>query len=207
MKRDISFYSFIYHYKEEDEAKDHIHLFVMPNGRIDTDRFCDYLIEIDTTNIQGLPLKCLPCKSSKWDNWYLYGIHDSAYLATKGQTRLHHYENSDIVASDVDYLHEMITTIDRTKFFKTYDFIEKVKSGAKFEDLLLSGQIPVAQIFAWRTLYEYLDGHKISRNGRNSHSSFDSVDNETGEVLEVDTTLPPPTQPEQLKIDLDKPID
>jgi hypothetical protein len=179
-KRCIAFYAYVFHYAEEDEKKDHKHLLIIPNGQIDTDQIGDVLQELDPANI-GKPLGCMPFHSSKWGDWFLYSSHDSAYLASKGQTRKHHYTEKDFVASDEDYLHELITTIDRTKYAKTQDFVQKVKGGASFFEMLQNGQIPAPQFNQWLNMFEYIRNGEVYRNGRQTHSP--NIDPETGEVL------------------------
>ena len=60
----LSFYSFIYHFAEEDEKKDHIHLYIVPNGLQDTDKIREDLLEL--TNKEEKGLGTLPFRSSKF---------------------------------------------------------------------------------------------------------------------------------------------
>ena len=179
-RRYISFYAFVKHYAEEDERKDHIHLIVIPNGQIQTDTISDILQELDSAN----PLKQLgvmPWRSSKWADWYLYSSHDKAYLASKGQSRTHHYAESDFITSDSDYLHELITTIDRTKYAKTQEFVQNIMDGGNMFDMVVAGQVPVAPFTQWQPMERYLKANMPFRNGRTTHTP-DNVDHETGEV-------------------------
>lgn len=178
----ISFYSFVYHYKEEDEKKDHIHLVIFPNGQYQTDALRDYLLEPDPTDLTNKPLGIMPCQNSKWGDWFLYCSHDVAYLASKGQTRQYHYPEEDFFSSDADYLHELIRTIDRTKYAKTQDFVNQVQNGVSLSDMLLKGQIPAPQFNQWRAMYDYLKGNETYRNDRTTHTP--KVDPETGELLD-----------------------
>lgn len=185
-KRLISFYAFVQHFKEEDEKKDHIHLIIFPNGQIQTDQVTDLLQELDPSNPLK-PLGVMPWHSSKWADWYLYSCHDTAYLASKGQSRQHHYEEKDFASSDEDYLHELVHTIDRTKYAKTVEFVQKVKDGASLMHLLETGQIPAPQFRQWEAMYNLIKSCEPNRNGRASHSSLPagfSVDPDTGEVTE-----------------------
>lgn len=182
-KRFIAFYAFVEHYAEQDEKKDHKHLIIIPNGQVQTDQITDLLQELDLTNPLK-PLGVMPWHSSKWGDWYLYACHDSGYLASKGQTRSHHYQESDFVCSDEDYMHELVTTIDRTKYVKTQDFVKKVSEGASFLEMLQNGQIPAPQFNQWLSMYEFISHGQTFRNGRYSHSP--KVNEETGEVIEDD---------------------
>lgn len=182
-KRHISFYAFVEHYAEEDEKKNHKHLLIIPNGQVQTDAITDLLQELDITNPLK-PLGVMPWHSSKWGDWYLYACHDSGYLASKGQTRQHHYQESDFVCSDEDYMHELVTTIDRTKYAKTQDFVRKVKEGASFLEMLQNGQIPAPQFNQWLQMYQYINGGMVYRNDRTTHTP--KFDEDTGELIEDD---------------------
>ena len=168
-RRVISFYAFVYHYAEQDEKKDHIHLIIFPNGQVDTDSITDTLIEPDFSNPLK-PLGVMPWKSSKWEDWYLYCSHNSGYLASKNQTREYHYDESDFVCPYPDYLHELVHTIDYSKYAKTQEFVDRALAGETFEAMVLRGQIPVPQFHQWKALYEFITNSECSRDERVSHS-------------------------------------
>ena len=187
-RRVISFFAFIRHYKEEDERKDHIHLIIFPNGLYQTDALQDYLLEPDLSDLTKKPLGIMVCQNSKFADWYLYVSHDAAYLASKGQTRKYHYLEEDFISSNSDYLHELIRTIDRTKYAKTQEFVNQVKNGVSLVEMITKGQIPAPQFNQWRAMYEYLKFGDTFRNDRVSHTP--KVDTETGEVIkEIEKNL------------------
>ena len=102
-KGKISFYCYIFHKAEDDELKDHIHLFIIPCSRIDTFALEGVLKEVDPHN--DLPLGCIPFVHSKWEDWFLYGLHDDLYLRIKGKPpRKFHYSKSDMHCSNETYL-------------------------------------------------------------------------------------------------------
>lgn len=180
-RRVISFFTFVKHYRESDDRKEHIHLIIFPNGQYQTDALLDYLAEPDHSDPTKKPLGIMPVKSSNWSDWYLYACHDAAYLASKGQTREHHYLEEHFISSDEDYLHELITTIDRSKYAKTQEFINQVLEGASLRELVKKGMVPAPQFTQWSALYDFLRCGQTYRNGRISHTP--NVDPETGEVL------------------------
>lgn len=191
-RRVLAFYAFVKHYKEEDEKKDHIHLIMFPNGQYQTDALFDYLAEPDFSDLTKKSLGIMPCQNSKFGDWYLYCAHDSGYLASKGQVRHFHYIEEDFVSSDEDYLHELIRTIDRTKYAKTQDFVEQVKKGVPLSEMLTKGQIPAPQFNQWRAMYDYLRyGETTFRADRFSHTPM--VDQETGELLQPSSKKGPNT--------------
>lgn len=76
----IQAYQFIPH-KGEDGDKDHIHLRVEPNKKLDPMDLTDALREF----VQGeeLPRGCRPWRSSKEEDWFLYAVHNEEYLKLK----------------------------------------------------------------------------------------------------------------------------
>lgn len=169
-RRVISFYAFVYHYKEDDERKDHIHLYIEPNGQYQTDSLSDYLLEPDFTNLAAPPLGIMPCKSSKFGDWFLYTCHDAAYLASKGQSRSHHYDTPDFRTSNSDYLLEQVHTIDRSPYKKTQEFVKAVKDGTSLFEMVSSGQVPIHQFNQWASMYEYVQSNGLFRNGKRTHT-------------------------------------
>lgn len=180
-RRVIAFYAFVYHYAEEDESKNHIHLLCFPNGQYQTDQLHDYLQELDPQDPMQ-PLGIMPIRSSKWEDWYLYASHDVAYLASKGQARKYHYAESDFHSPSKDYLHEIICTIDRTKYAKTQDFVNAVQDGTTFIDLVTKGQIPAPQFNQWKSMYDYLQYEGTYRNNRPTHTPLPNKVDEDGQL-------------------------
>lgn len=185
VKRDaICFYAFIEHYAEEDEKKMHKHLYIVPNGMQETNGIRKLLEEPDPSDPLGRPLKCIEFVPSKFDDWYLYVLHDTGYLASKGQTRKYHYKDEDVRTSDEDSLHERVRTIDYSKYRKTQDFVLSAIRGVPFYEMVAKGQVPAPQFMQWKNLYEYVASHQTHRNDRETHSPAVGVDPQTGEVLE-----------------------
>ena len=180
-RRKIDFYAFIEHFPESDEKKKHKHVFIVPNGRIDTDQVLDYLVELDPQK-PDKPFRCQPPTSSKFGDWYLYGLHDARYLALKQPARKYHYEQSDIVSSDSDYLVELVHAIDLSKIRRIDTLVSAVREGVSFYDLLSSGYIPVQQVYAYKQTYDILAlGATTERNGKQGHE--EKIDEDTGEII------------------------
>lgn len=175
-RRIIDFWAFVYHFKEEDESKDHIHLFIIPNGQQDTDQLRDYLEEPDPNNPLK-PLGCMPFRSSKWDDWKQYCDHDERYLTSKGQWRKHHYNNADYSVSDEQYFNELNHQIDRSKLTANQVIIDAVRNNIPFSQLLMTGQIPVQLITQYRMMYDLVYDNEIKRK----------YDEETGEMVRSHT--------------------
>lgn len=178
-RRKIDFYAWIEHEPEEDEEKRHKHLLIIPNGQVDTDQIMDYLVELDPSK-PDKPLKCICPRSSKFGDWYLYALHDTAYLSSKGQARTHHYTLQDFHNSDNDYFKDLIHTIDYSKITRFTVLQDAINSGISFKDLVRRGAVPIQQIYAFQRAYEVLQEGSTDRNGRETHTPI--IDRDTGEI-------------------------
>lgn len=76
----IQAYQYICH-KGEDGDKDHIHLRIEPNKKLDPMDLQEQLYEYVPDN--DLPLACRPFRPSKEEDWFLYAVHDPLYLKIK----------------------------------------------------------------------------------------------------------------------------
>lgn len=177
----IDFFAFVEHFAEDDETKNHKHLYVVPSGRIDTEQLRKALLEIDPLNPAQKPLGCLPCKSSKFADWFLYSLHDSRYLASKGQSRKYHYTKEDFFTSDNDFFIEEIHTIDMSKLNRLDVLVNAVDNNIPFEELVRNGIIPMQQFVGYERAYNLLSHTFAFRNGRLTHND-EVIDLETGEV-------------------------
>lgn len=171
-KRAISFWAWIEHYPEDDETKAHKHLYVEPNGQIDTDSLREQFLQVDLTNPTAKPLGTLNFRPSKFVDWYLYALHDSTYLETKGQSRRYHYTVDDIQTSDHDELVENIHMMDLSKINRAVILRDAAQNGVPFDELVALGQIPMQQVPAFRMAYESVVTW-TNRNGREGHEQDD----------------------------------
>lgn len=76
----IQAYMYICH-KGEDGDKDHIHLRIEPNKKLDPMDLQEELREFQIG--KNKPLGCRPFRPSKEEDWYLYVVHDADYLKLK----------------------------------------------------------------------------------------------------------------------------
>lgn len=181
----IAFYAFIKHHKEEDETKDHIHLYIIPNGQIVTEQLREALEEMDI--IKGMPIRPLPfAKSKKFADWYLYSLHDRAYLMSKDQSRKFVYRHEDIITSSPDYLMELVHQIDYTNLKRQQAIVDLAKNLVPFSEVVEHGMIPVQQFVAYKQLYELVFHNALQRQKQ----THDNLDPETGEVLEDGDEVP-----------------
>lgn len=78
----IQAYQYICH-KGEDGDKDHIHLRIEPNKKLDPMDLMEQLREYQIG--KDKPLGCRPFRPSKEEDWILYAVHDAQYLNLKYQ--------------------------------------------------------------------------------------------------------------------------
>lgn len=164
----IEFYSFVYHYAEGEvengvkETKDHIHLFIVPAELIDTIQLKTEFIEYDYNNDK--PLCIINCVRSKFYDWFMYGLHDEKYLASKGQVRKYHYNLENFTNSDDDYLGQMLAMSDNNKINGTARFLELIKTGETFESLVARGFVPIQLINQYRIAYDMIARQLLTNN-------------------------------------------
>ena len=138
----IQCYMFICH-KGEDGDKDHIHVRIEPNKRLDPMDLSDMLKEPDPHNTK--PLGCRPWRSSKEEDWFLYAIHDKEYLKVKyGNSNKDgkiEYDISDIICSE-GYDVECAVLRARQSFeHHTANIVKQLKDGKKRAvDLIEDGE-------------------------------------------------------------------
>lgn len=159
----IDFYCFIFHKKEEDEKKDHLHLFIMPSAPIDTK-------EIDMLLIQ-------PCEDGQslgtcgiWhtvgknnvSDFLLYVMHDKMYMRIKGYTeRKYEYYEDDFVTSHLDGLSNLIYDAYHNSMFtfnrRVMDMIIKSKDITQTgKDMVLNGYIPLNSTCSFHHLLQII---------------------------------------------------
>lgn len=158
----LQFWAFVPHKGEYDSTldiqdKDHIHLYLEPNRRIDTVDLLDNFIEVDPNNT--LPLKCIVFRSSVFADWLLYNLHDHDYLVTKFETKQYTYSLQDFFVSDKDTFQQMVFDVyhssDTTLLPKLTNALQ---SGNTFQSLAQSGHIPIAKANQYIALRNLMKG-------------------------------------------------
>lgn len=172
LRRNLEFWCFVHHYAEEDELKVHKHLFIVPNGQVNTDQISEYLLEPDPPNPK--PLGCIRFRSSNFTDWFLYSSHNEAYLLSKGQFRRYKYALNDFKTSDLDYLQEEIHLIDYSKLNRFNALREAIDNGETFTELIKTGSIPIQQIGSYERAYTLLVQDKVNRANRTTHTPIEN---------------------------------
>lgn len=179
----ISFWSFILHEPEDDEAgkKQHHHLYVEPAKLLQTDDLKAALLEPDPEHDK--PRGCLVWCSSSFPDWYLYGKHDSAYLAMKGQSRKYEYRFEAFSASDDDDFLFHVKSIDMTQLTPFQAMREAQDMGLTYEEYFALGRVPMQQVVLMEKAWQMLMRANTFRAGREGHPDDIPVDPSTGAVL------------------------
>ena len=170
----ISDYMYIVHEPEEDELKQHIHLYLEPNRLVDTMDLQFHFKEIDMFNDK--PLGCINFRTSKIDDWILYNQHYPPYLLYKGESRVFVYEKENF-----QYFDEMTFHHNYIHAFKGSDFAlmcsrlqtigDVVKGNMSPAEAFILGHIPIQQASSVNALM-YMQGayeQRTNRGGRSGH--------------------------------------
>ncbi len=179
----VQFWAFIHHNAEQDEKKEHKHLYIIPQKMVDTQRIEKALQEIDINDLTAKPLGAIFPQSSKFDDWYLYGLHDRKYLALKGQKRKYSYNDSAFIVSCQDTFIELKNLIDYSAINRMSVIFEKAENGESLASIIKTSNIPLQLIGQVKQLYYIInESFEVFRGNRRTHSP---------NVRERDTQYPP----------------
>lgn len=155
----ISDYMYIYHYAEEDEKKNHIHLWIKPNTLLDTMDLQKHFTELDIKN-PTKPLKCIDFRISNSDDWILYTQHFEPYLATKGESRQYHYEKDDFQYYDEDTFDDLYNhAFKGSEWAKRNQILQQlVQNQLNPSDLILNGTVPL-NMASQLNSFKYMQTH------------------------------------------------
>lgn len=177
----ISFWAFIIHEPEDDEAglKKHQHVYIEPSKMLQTDNIKTELQEYDPEK-PDKPKGCITFKSSKFDHWYMYILHDKKYLASKGQSRRFHYHHDEIITSDRDDLQFKARSIDLLALSPYADMLEAQNNGLQWDDYFKRGNVPIPYIRQFRDAWFTLLSDETERNGYENHPNDNNADENGG---------------------------
>lgn len=136
----IQCWQYIKH-KGEDGDKDHIHLRIEPNKRIDPMDLTQILMEYDPNHVK--PLGCRPWRPSKEEDWFLYAIHDTQYLKIKysdSKDGKLPYKVEDIKASDGYDIETAVLRARQSLENHTACMIKELKQGRRAAELIEEGK-------------------------------------------------------------------
>lgn len=172
----IVFWAYIHHNGEErleDEAagKDHWHLLMIPNKCIDLVGIGKEFIEFFPNDPQK-PLRCMPFRTSKTDDWILYAIHDPDYILFHCLSKTYIYDVTDFKTSDKEFLHQLwVEAKQSLQNNPAVKIRKKAREGVTFSALVQSGAISIQQIRNAELYYSFFTQDKNA--AKRSMLSFD----------------------------------
>ena len=181
----IDAWCYIFHHKEADESKDHIHLWMNPTRMLQTADLPAHFQEPDLHHPDKKPLGIVfdvRHTISEWKDWYLYGLHDKAYLMQHGmQDRQYQYTPEDMVAHDPDWFDINKNMVVQMTVGMAATMISHAQRGGNFAELVAAGLISPNNYMNQKTMYA-----DIQSTVRRTHPSHDpiEVDDESGEILD-----------------------
>lgn len=185
----IQSYQYICH-KGEAGDKDHIHVRIEPNKRIDAMDLQEQLREYQMG--KDKPLGCRPFRPSKEEDWFLYAVHDKQYLKTKykggekGEKLPYKWE--DIKAPE-DYDVEIAFIRAKQKLEHTgANIAQRMKEGDNAIKLITEGENPYTVNAIMRAIasndYERLQKEK-NEIAKQLNEVLEAIDR-CGYALEID---------------------
>ena len=157
-------YAFIKHFGEE--GKDHFHVYVEPNGVIDTDSeyWRGVLVEPVAENE---PLNCLPWRKSNFADWALYSAHDEHYLKAKQmKKKFVNYSISAFVSND-NWFASDFNALDTQRFLSPMErMLRCYLDGMSPLEALIELRIPYGCMHSflkgWDLIKQMEDNHDYS---------------------------------------------
>lgn len=170
----IEFACFINHKAEEGEKKDHKHLYIEPAKLIQTLDIEDFMKEFDPEH-PDKPLGCVQLKVSKFDDWYMYCLHDQRYLHEKGLERVYSYDPSDFICTDRDAMNILVGNVrDARKGKLETRLYDLCAAGMQWGAVVSSGLVPINRMHGaklyWDAIYPYTS--PCTNNGLGPTPSF-----------------------------------
>lgn len=172
----VPFWLYIFHKAEPaiemgqiSEKKNHYHFYIQSDNVVDTDKFTRFFYE-EIGSDCGVKLSLW--NTSKFEDFYLYGLHDVDYLRSKGQTRYYHYLHEDYRTNNPDLLVELVNRIDRSKYARG-DYLGVMARAwdmgvRDFAELIAMYRPPIQQYSAWQKAWFDYSQYRINleRNPR-----------------------------------------
>lgn len=185
----IQSYQYICH-KGEAGDKDHIHVRIEPNKRIDPMDLQEQLREYQMG--KDKPLGCRPFRPSKEEDWFLYAVHDKQYLKTKykggekGEKLPYKWEN---IKAPEDYDVEVAFIRAKQKLEHTgANIAQRMKEGDNAIKLITEGENPYTVNAIMRAIasndYERLQKEK-NDIAKQLNEVLEAIDR-CGYALEID---------------------
>lgn len=168
----ISSWFFIKHDAEEDEKKDHYHVWIEPNGCINPMRVAERFIEPDPEGNE-LPLGVLPFHYSDPNNAIPYFEHNIFYLSmVKHEEREFIYEKKDFKCSNDLYFDRLYRhAFKASDWAKDQQLLKILRDGTMTgSELIEKGYVPYTSACHLQAYFNMRSGDgRVNRNGRKGH--------------------------------------
>lgn len=146
--------------------KDHIHVFMIPSSRLDTNSLLSPVDGLSCFDIEHPERGLLSSdffRKSKFSEWYLYNLHYPEYIAQKGEQKEFTYSPGDFVWSDKRAARNLIDdTVCNGDFAKLLRVRSILETGGSCKTLVTKGIIKPGEVFSYSL---YCDNY--SRNPKN----------------------------------------
>lgn len=190
----IEDWMYIWH-EGEDGDKDHIHLWIQPNRRLDTAKLREEFNEVPSDN-QEKPLGCMPFRSSKVDHWMMYVLHDPDYLVahhsqTDGDGKIE-YKLENIICQYPEQRDRTYRVAVNLKETDNQKILNAIKSGIPLSEIAFTENINPSKILAMNNIYkadkevaEYLSlaVQKLMMNVRMNNEQWEREQERTNEQI------------------------
>lgn len=133
---------YIFH-KGEDGDKDHIHLRIVPNTRLNPMELTEFFKEPDLKFPDKKPLGVRPWQPSKEEDWFLYAVHDPKYMKLKYKDDPHEkleYKDSDVIVSDMFDSEIAFIRARASLAHHATNLLDRMRSGSSALDLVECGE-------------------------------------------------------------------
>lgn len=168
----IAFYCGVQHIGEilDDgtREKNHLHIFVEPNKKINTMDLIELSKEVDSRN-PDKPLKTIFWHYSDWDNWLLYSLHDREYLKLKLQKRDYVYTKDDFFYSDEDEFFERYNRAVHSSKISDMLRLPKLLKDNSVAELTALGYVRPEQALTYKAYEELLNRGKLELTHKRKH--------------------------------------
>lgn len=133
---------YIKHQKEDAKLKDHFHVLLNLNRRIDALTLKEYFKEIVPDNDK--PLSVIDIQTSKMDDWILYCEHFEPYLRSKGEFKEYHYSYDDFKVSDtMAFEHYYNHAHHASKWHQDFIRLKALEVGISPCEMVTQGLVPL----------------------------------------------------------------
>lgn len=174
----IEEYRYIKH-DGEDGDKDHIHLWIKPNKRIDTMDFAEDMNEIDPNNEK--PLTCIGARNSNEEDWIMYVLHDAEYLQAHFSDNdgdgKKPYSVADIITNEEDLLKRCYKRALENKKGKWANVKKELDMNISPVEIITRYNINPTQFNSFLTAYSHY-------RAKQEKIELYDLDIETGEIKE-----------------------